>query len=104
MKRGLILVILSVASMCLFNSPIRGDTHVSESYVGFTKAAPATLQPNVPDKPIYSKVETASQGKQQYLPQTDEQSEILLSVIGLSGMIVVLGYGIQRRRIFIAAK
>ncbi|GAA2839029.1 hypothetical protein GCM10019815_00120 [Pediococcus damnosus] len=41
MKRGLLLTILTITSMCLINSPIRGDTHVSEvtseGRVGFNK-------------------------------------------------------------------
>ena len=55
MKRGLLLTILTITSMCLINSPIRGDTHVSEvtseGRVGFTKVDPPAPVPVDPTDP-----------------------------------------------------
>ncbi|MBU7554591.1 hypothetical protein NR458_02880 [Pediococcus ethanolidurans] len=92
-EKKLMLVVLSMAAMCLFNSPIRGDTHVSEGLVGFSKPV---AQHNVSDKPIYSKVEP---NRQAYLPQTDEQDGVWMSVMGMTGVVVIVGYEIKKRLI-----
>lgn len=92
---------LSAAAMCLFNSPIRGDTHVSEGNVGFSK----TMVPNnVSDKPIHEKVEVSASNRQEYLPQTSERTDSLLRVMGMAGILVIVGYGVKKRRMMVEVR
>jgi len=124
-KRGLLLTILTITSMCLINSPIRGDTHVSEvtseGHVGFTKVdppAPVPVDPTDPpskvpaenlvpakkvptnngsDTEIQSTVPVSTAKKQQFLPQTDEQSDGILQVFGSLGFVVIGWYWMKKR-------
>ncbi|WP_412988861.1 hypothetical protein ACLJJ6_08175 [Pediococcus siamensis] len=95
MKRRFVLVILSIATMCLFNSPIRGDTHVSQSYVGFTKSTP---KPNVSDRPIQDTIVTQPGKKQAYLPQTNERADITWQAIGVAGIGWIILWGVRKSK------
>ncbi|WP_144010372.1 hypothetical protein [Pediococcus damnosus] len=114
MKRGLLLTILTITSMCLINSPIRGDTHVSEvtseGRVGFTKGTispsyppsdlrPADKVPNGPDTTIKPTVPVSAAKKQQFLPQTDEESDGILQVFGSLGFVVVAWYWMKKNQV-----
>lgn len=117
-KRIFALGIVAASSVLMVATPIRGDTIDSQAQVGFTKTN-AVNPPSVPDSSGQGSV-SGSQGNpnnsgargsnqtktmqpatattNHYLPQTDEQSDHNLTLIGYGLITAFIGtYSLKRK-------
>ncbi|KRN47415.1 hypothetical protein [Pediococcus damnosus] len=60
---------------------------------------PADKVPNGPDTTIKPTVPVSAAKKQQFLPQTDEESDGILQVFGSLGFVVVAWYWMKKNQV-----